>query len=76
MKNNNFDETYKKIWENMTTGSVFGAGQAHPTEPGQSSDFYAPGDARVPTILGSKKTKKKVKKETTAVIRRTFPKGL
>jgi hypothetical protein len=69
---NNFDKTYLKILENMTTGSVFGANQAHPPETGQSSDFYAPGDARIPHILGAKKGKKRKAK----VIRRTFPKTL
>jgi hypothetical protein len=68
-----FDEVYKKFCENMTTGSVFGAGQNHPAEPGKSSDFYAPGDAR--NIFGNvdKKKKKKAKKESINVIRRTFP---
>ena len=70
---NKFDKLYKNLIENMTTGSVFGTGQAHAPQPGQSSDFYAPGDARVPTILGSKKKKKKLKKEAIPVIRRTFP---
>lgn len=50
----------------MTTGSAFGAGQAHPSQPGQSSDFYAPGDSR--NIFGGPSKKKKKK-----VIRRTFP---
>lgn len=73
---NNFDKLYKKLLENMTTGSVFGAGQAHAPVTGQSSDFYAPGDARIPSILGvkkSKKKKKKLKKESIPVVRRTFP---
>jgi hypothetical protein len=69
---NNFDKAYFKILENMTTGSVFGAGQAHPPVAGQSSDFYAPGDTRMPSILGTKKGKKRKAK----VIRRTLPKTL
>jgi hypothetical protein len=69
---NNFDKAYLKILENMTTGSVFGAGQSHPPVAGQSSDFYAPGDTRMPHILGAKKGKNRKAK----VIRRTFPKTL
>ena len=70
---NKFDKLVKQILENMTTGSVFGAGQAHPAAPGQSSDFYAPGDTRIPSVLGVKKKKKKLKKESIPLIRRTFP---
>lgn len=66
-----FDTLFKNLWENMTTGSVFGTGQTHPTEVGKSRDFYAPGDAR--NIFGGVKKKKKTKKETVNVIRRTFP---
>lgn len=71
---NNFDNLYKKLLEDMTTGTVLGPTQAHSAQPGQSGDFYAPGDARIPKILGVKKLKKKkLKKEGTPVIRRTFP---
>ena len=73
-----FNIFYKKLLENMTTGSVLGTGQAHPSEIGKSGDFYAPGDAR--NIWGaaapSKKKKKKVTVKKFPVIRRTFPKGL
>lgn len=62
----NFNKLLHKINEDMTTGSAFGAGQAHPSQPGQSSDFYAPGDSR--NIFGGPSKKKKKK-----VIRRTFP---
>lgn len=65
-----YNELIKKLNEDMTTGSVFGGGQAHPTAVGKSGDFYAPGDARVPKILGTGKKKK------AKIIRRTFPKGL
>jgi hypothetical protein len=70
---NKFNNLIKKLNEDMTTGSVFGAGQAHPTAVGQSGDFYAPGDAR--NIFGgiTKKKKKKTKKESVPIIRRTFP---
>ena len=70
---NKFDKLVKQILENMTTGSVFGAGQAHPAAAGQSSDFYAPEDTRIPSILGVKNKKKKLKKESIPLIRRTFP---
>lgn len=66
-----FDNLFKNLWENMTTGSVFGPGQVHSAEVGKSGDFYAPGDAR--NIFGSTKKKKKVKKEAVKIIRRTFP---
>lgn len=62
----NFDNFLKKVLESMTTGSVFGTGQAHPAQPGQSSDFYAPGDAR--NIFGKPGKQKKKK-----IIRRKFP---
>ena len=71
-----FDMLYTSLLENMgaamgnTTSAAFGAGQAHPAQPGQSSDFYAPGDAR--NIWGGKRSKGKKKK----MIRRKFPKGL
>lgn len=67
-----FDQLYENMMAAMgnTTASAFGAGQAHPSQPGQSSDFYAPGDAR--NIWGAGKKKKKKAK----AIRRTFPKGL
>ena len=71
---NKFDNLVKQLLEDMTTGSVLGTGQAHPAAAGQSSDFYAPGDARIPSILGVKKgKKKKLKKESIPLIRRTFP---
>lgn len=70
---NKFDKACKKIFENMTTGTVFGPGQAHPAEVGKSSDFYAPGDARNIWGTGGKKKKKKTNKESVKVIRRTFP---
>ena len=68
----NFDKLVKKLLENMTTGSVLGPTQAHPPVPGQSSDFYAPGDARITSLLGVKKGKKG-KKKPAKIIRRTFP---
>ena len=55
----NFNILYTKLLEDMTTGSTFGAGQAHAPVTGQSSDFYAPGDAR--NIWGSAASKKRKK---------------
>lgn len=71
-----FDSLYKSLLEDAsaamgnTTSGAFGSGQAHAPQPGQSSDFYAPGDAR--NIWGTGKKKKR----KTKMIRRTFPKGL
>lgn len=70
-----------------TTAAAFGGGQSHAPVTGQSSDFYAPGDTRIPKVLGVKKPKKKrikkykkslVKKklytgEAVPLFRRTFP---
>jgi len=79
----NFNILYTKLLEDMTTGSAFGAGQAHAPVTGQSSDFYAPGDARNIWGTGSKKPKKDKKKKMNGepqpllpLQRRTFPKGM
>jgi len=66
-----FDILYKKLLENITTGSAFGAGQTHPFPAGKSGDFYAPGDAR--NIFGSSSKNKKRKNKSIKVVRRTFP---
>ena len=65
----------------MTTSTVLGPGQTHPTNVGQSSDFYVPGDAR--NIWGTEPKKKKSKfkapknnpgfKSKFKIIRRTPP---
>ena len=79
----NFNILYTKLLEDMSTGSAFGTGQAHAPVTGQSSDFYAPGDAR--NIWGSSAPKKRkkhltkkkrLKKRKFPLIRRTFPGGL
>jgi len=79
----NFNKVYIKLLEDMTSGAVFGGNQAHAPIPGQSSDFYAPGDAR--NIWGSSAPKKRkkhltkkkrLKKRKSPLIRRTFPSGL
>ena len=49
----------------MTSGGadgVFGAGGDHGGMFPGGSDFYAPGDARIPHLLGGKKKRKKRKK--------------
>ena len=86
-----FNKRYKELMEDMgtagavggsmTTSTVFGPGQAHPTNVGQSSDFYATGDARNIWGVGPKKKKSKFKapknnpgfKSKFKVIRRTPP---
>lgn len=71
-----FDLLYKSLLEDVgaaignTTSGALGTGQAHAPQPGQSSDFYAPGDAR--NIWGTPKKKKR----KVEMIRRTFPKSL
>ncbi len=60
MKKFKFDETYQRIMEQMMTSTVFGLG-AQTNQGGAvpgGSDFYAPGDARVPKVLGSGKKKR------------------
>lgn len=66
MKSSKFDETYKRIAENITTTSA-GVGATQPTTD-KSGDFYAPEDSRVPKVLGKNKKLK--------VYRRPFPKSL
>ena len=60
MKKFKFDETYQRIMEQMMTSTVFGLGAQ--TDQGGAvpggSDFYAPGDSRVPKVLGSSKKKR------------------
>jgi len=78
-----FDERYKQIME-MISGDVYGGSEG--SEGGFDSDWYAPGDARVPKVLGATKKKKKKKKkkgdgpkkaadnlENHSIQRRTFP---
>jgi hypothetical protein len=67
MQPSKFEATFKKVMESMDTGSVFGA-----TPTSQfSGDTYAPGDARIPEIIGAKKKKKKI-----PILRRSFPQGM
>ena len=64
-----FNAKFEKLMEDVTTTSALGPTQAHSAQVGKSGDFYAPGDARVPSLLG----KKKKRNGKPAVIRRTFP---
>jgi hypothetical protein len=72
---NNFDKLVNKIIENNVaggTGSVFSNGEVNIGAGGNSlntGDTYAPGDMRVPKVLGAKKRKGKMK---LPIQRRTF----
>lgn len=55
MKKSKFNKLVKEISESITTDTA-GVGATQPTT--QSGDFYAPGDSRVPKVLGAKKGKK------------------
>jgi hypothetical protein len=70
VKSSNFDNLCKQILESITTSSA-GVGSTQPSVEA-SGDFYAPGDARIPKVLGAKKKKG----EKVPVIRRPFPTGL
>lgn len=72
-----FNKLYNQLMEDIsadpgTTSQALGPDQAHAAQPGQSGDFYAPGDFRIPKALGAKR-KKKSKKASVPVVRRTFP---
>ncbi len=64
MSNRKFNNLYHRILENITTTSAGVCSNQASTI--QSSDTYAPGDSRVPTILG-----KKNKRNKPYIIRRT-----
>jgi len=65
-----FEKKYRKIMEDMVAGpgGAFGSGESiggsyNPTGgPISGGDNYAPGDARVPKVIGAKESKKKNKK--------------
>jgi len=78
----NFNKLYTKLLEDVgaVAGSTTAAGVGGTATSLQSKDFYAPGDARIPKALGTKKTKprwkptkKKMNGEAIPLIRRTFP---
>ena len=52
-----FNTLCKKIIENVSGGADSAIGV-----PGGPGDIYAPGDSRIPSILGAKKKKKQKKK--------------
>ena len=74
-KKKTFEDFYNFIMENMTVDSA-GVGATNTTA--FSGDTYAPGDARVPKLLGlgSKKCGKKKSKNKVAMIRRNMPVGM
>jgi hypothetical protein len=60
VKKSKFDEMLEQIMEQMMSSTVFGLG-AQTNQGGAvpgGSDFYAPGDSRIPKALGSKKGKR------------------
>ena len=81
---NNFNKLYTRLLEDVgaVAGSTAAAGIGGTATSLRSGDFYAPGDARIPKILGAKRTKskkswqptkKKMNGEAIPLIRRTFP---
>lgn len=58
---NTFNDLYQQILEDNTAGpgGVFGNYQQSQFS---SDSLYAPGDARIPKVLGAKKTKNKKRK--------------
>lgn len=71
MQESKFNNLYKVLAEDMTVDGVLGATQVSQF----SGDTYAPGDTRIPEILGAKNSKKK-KKKKFPILRRDFPTGL
>ena len=80
----NFNNLYTKLLENIgaVPGTTSAAGVGGTATSLQSGDFYASGDARIPKVLGAKRTKgkkgwkaakKKMNGEAVPLIRRTFP---
>jgi len=71
-------DTYKQFYEDMTAGgasSVFGSVNSGSTGnqfPSSGDRGYAPGDARIPTVLGAKKRKGKKKKSKILIQRRNL----
>jgi hypothetical protein len=76
-----FESRFLRLLEDANVaggaGSVFGvgmggsAGQFGNQFPSQNDSAYAPGDARIPKVLGAKRRKKK--KEKFVVQRRPLP---
>lgn len=69
MQDTKFNNLYKTLMEDNTVGDVLGATQVSQF----SGDTYAPGDARLPKVLGATK---KGKKKKFPIIRRTLPETL
>ena len=70
MQKTRFNQLYQQIMEDITCTSA-GVGATNPSS--FSGDTYAPGDARLPKIIGigSKKKKQKI-----PIMRRSFPTAL
>ena len=69
----NFNQFYQMVIENITTDAAGVGGTSTSTTQG---DTYAPGDSRMPHILGSvkknDKTKRRSKKKKLDIQRRTM----
>lgn len=63
--------TFKKFYENNTAASAFGdTGATGNQFPSNNDKAYAPGDARMPKVLGIKKSKWKPGKKLQIPIQR------
>ena len=68
----NFDRIFNEMISGV--GGVWGSGESIDQTPSLGNDdFYARGDARVPKILGGKRSKKKKGKTTIPMFKRNFP---
>lgn len=76
MQESKFNKLIQQLNEDMTVAGVLGATQVSQF----SGDTYAPGDTRMPKILGMGSTKApgkgKKKKKQFPIIRRSFPNGM
>ena len=67
-----FEKAFKKILEDVTAGAdgAFGQSTGHGGSF-ETSDWYAPGDYRVPFALGAKKKRKATRKTKRKATRKT-----
>lgn len=73
MQESKFNKLIQQLDEDMTCAGVLGATQVSQF----SGDTYAPGDNRIPTLLGvGEKGKGKKKKKAFPIVRRTLPNTL
>lgn len=61
---NKFKQIFEKILQEDITAAGVGMGSTNPIL-GQSNDFYAPGDARIPKILGKIQRRKLARRKNT-----------